>query len=145
MRTVGDRHVVTNAQFPVPLLIAVEGAGTEASAAKSSSVSIDLLGGVAESGSIIEQVSVMFEVMHVDIETATSDPLHGAIRDCVARSRNQLERTFDPVPVVDVHQLFRELQPGRCLNIVRHDCACLFPIRPKPDEGNVAMPRAQKL
>src|SRR5436309_2201188 len=59
-----------------------------------------------------------------------------AFRTCISSFWDELERGFDSVGIVQVHQMWGEVSAPRCFHIMRHDRATWRPIRPEPNEGN---------
>src|SRR5689334_4568012 len=102
-----------------------------------SRVLIDLLCSPAELIAIVEEITVMIEIVKVDLEAAPPDVLHKRRRGAMGDLRNELKGGFDTKRVVEVHQVIGERFAGLPLHVVRHQDATGFSFRPEPDERNV--------
>src|SRR5438093_5197684 len=102
VRDIGDAHVIGKVQRVVPLQVSIEHSGAEAIRTEVLPISIDPLGTSQELVSVAKQLSVVIQVMHVDLESPLSNIVEETRGDSIPALRDDLERRFDGHGLVDI-------------------------------------------
>src|SRR5947208_412549 len=74
--------------------------------------------------------------MNIDLKASLANVVQHRKRTLISFFGNNLEGAFYPERVIEVHQLLAEVITSGCLHVVRHHCATLGSLRPKPNERN---------
>src|SRR5712691_4136301 len=77
----------------------------------------------------------MRESLDIDLKTSLPNSIEVFWRDGIALFRDDLKGCFDPIGVIDIHQVASEIAPDQSFDIMGDDSASGMTIRPKPDEG----------
>src|ERR1035438_5037562 len=133
---VGNRHVESEVKLIVPLRPAVEYCRPESAGTIFGSITVDDRRAIQELFTIVEQPSVVVQVLDTEIEPTISDAIEELLRNFVAVFRNNIERRFDSEGIIEIHQSPAKLHACLGLDIVRHEHAAASTGWPEPHEWN---------
>ena len=112
----------------------IEVTRAEPAGAELAGVLVDPLRPKAELRVVAEQMPVVVEIVHVDLEAAIPDLVKKRQGDSVPLLRHDLERRLDSVAVVHVHQPRAAVTPDQGLDVVGDDGTARGAIGPEPHE-----------
>src|SRR5437764_12289278 len=100
-----------------------------------SNIVIDLRRPSKKLCSVTKQVSVIIQIVDIELKPAPSDFVNVLLRNFVAHLWNYLKGRLDAVGVIEIHQLRRE-PPALCsFDVVRHNKTATHASRPEPNKG----------
>src|SRR5688572_14815597 len=120
------RHVVREVESVEPRLFPVHRSRAESTALELPREAIDFSRPAAELLAVMEQISIVREIVKIHLEPAAPQEVHeGPFK---RTARNHLECRTDPERLVQVGQRETELCAGGALDVVGHHCAARCPL-----------------
>ena len=134
MADIRHRHVVGAIEEFVPIEISIQNAGTITGGVEFSSVVVDASDAAKKFVTITKEVTVMVEIVNVDLEATFAERTQKLIGDFVAYFGNKLKGGLYVEGVVQIHQRGAEVSPFDGFHVVGHCRATGVTVWPKPDE-----------
>jgi hypothetical protein len=140
MRDARTGHVIRKLQGAIPGRVPIERARAEAERAICPPIPIDPFSSVQEYVVVGKQLTVMIQVVDVDLEPTISNLFEEPVRDWIPFLRHDLEGGLDPDRIIQIHELRADIPTGQFFDIVGHHRAAGGSLRPKPNERHSVDP-----
>src|SRR5262249_31270413 len=138
VRDCRNRHVVLKFKYIEPVLVAVHRTGPKATNTVLLRICVDLNCPALKSFEVEVHAAIVVQIVQVGFKAPSASPSDQLVDPLIAAFRNKLKSRLKTKGVVQVHQRLAVGCSAFFLHVMRQNACGVVPIRPKPDERDLA-------